>query len=117
LHNKQKGGWYPVIYIGMARGQKSGMKSRLSWHSKKKIDRRGNCLWTHFSAYEVWDNVTQAEIEELEGLFRAIYRKDPIVNPNNQQKGFKKLKKVRRPLKTWGVLDQAIVDPRPSKRR
>ncbi|GAF97179.1 unnamed protein product, partial [marine sediment metagenome] len=34
-------------------------------------------LWTHFSIFEVWENITENEIKELEGLFRQIYRKDP----------------------------------------
>lgn len=87
---------YNVVYIGMARGSKSGVKARLWSHSRKKKD-----LWTHFSVYEVWDNITQAEVEELEGLFRAIYRRDTLANRVNRQRGFKKLKRVVNPLKNW----------------
>lgn len=62
---------FDVVYIGMARGIKGGIKSRLRSHRRKKAD-----LWSHFSVYEVWDNITEAEVEELEGLFRHIYRRD-----------------------------------------
>jgi hypothetical protein len=50
----------------------------------------------------VWDNITEAEVSELEGLFRHIYRKDTRANPLNVQKGFKKLKRVgKKKLQDW----------------
>jgi len=94
---------YDVVYIGMARGQKYGVPGRIWSHTKKKKVR-----WTHFSVYEVWDNITKAEVEELEGLFRAIYRKDTQANQMNKQRGFKKLKSVQVKLENWktnGVVD------------
>ena len=82
---------YDLVYIGMARGLKSGIRGRLSKHSKRKRD-----LWTHFSAYEVWDNVTEKEVEELEGLFRHLFKYDSKANSLNIQKGYKKLLRIRR---------------------
>jgi hypothetical protein len=97
LKYNQKLRKYDVVYIGMARGEKTGVRGRLWTHAKKKPD-----LWTHFSVYEVWDNITKAEVEELEGLFRAIYRKDTQANRVNQQRGFKKLKRVQEnQLEKW----------------
>lgn len=88
---------YDVVYIGMARGTTSGAHSRLYAHSKSK---KG--AWTHFSLFEVWDNITEAEVAELEGLFRHIYRKDTKANPLNEQRGFKKLKTVgKKKLAEW----------------
>lgn len=52
-------------------------------------------LWTHCSVFEVWDNIRDEEIIELEGLFRHIYRYDTKANSLNVQRGFKKLRKVR----------------------
>jgi len=80
---------YDVVYIGMS---SSGIQGRLRSHlrSKRKAD-----LWSHFSVYAVWPNITDAEIRELEGLFRAIYRKDSTANRIAVQKGFKKLISVR----------------------
>jgi hypothetical protein len=78
---------YDVVYVGMAT---RGMKRRLRSHLKRKGD-----LWTHFSAFEVWDNVRDEEIVELEGLFRHIYRKDSGANALNVQRNFKKVAKVR----------------------
>ena len=42
-----------------------------------------------FSIFEIWDNIREDEIKELEGLFREIYKKDSSANKLNKQKGFK----------------------------
>ena len=90
---------YDVVYIGMARGTKSGAHSRLNAHRRS---RRKKDKWTHFLLFEVWDNITEAEVAELEGLFRHIYRKDVRANPLNVQKGFKKLQNVgKKKLEDW----------------
>jgi hypothetical protein len=39
-----------------------GMKSRLDSHAQSETKRD---LWTHFSIFEVWDNLTASEITEL----------------------------------------------------
>lgn len=75
----------------MAGGVKAGIKGRLRSHSIGSKSR----LWTHFSIFEVWDNITENEIKELEGLFRQIYRRDKRANKLNKQKQFNKLKRVR----------------------
>jgi hypothetical protein len=75
----------------------SGIRGRLDSHKRSKGD-----LWTHFSAFEVWDNIRDEEIVELEGLFRHFYRKDTSANKLNVQRRFKKLSKVRQNnLSTW----------------
>jgi hypothetical protein len=51
--------------------------------------------WTHFSVFEVWDNISDAEIEELEGLFRHFYKRDSKANKLNKQKGYQKMFKVK----------------------
>ena len=66
------------------------MRSRLRSHQQKKGD-----LWTHFSAFEVWKNIRDEEIVELEGLFRLIYRKDSRANSLNVHRGFKKAEIIR----------------------
>jgi hypothetical protein len=89
---------YDVVYIGMAAGMKTAsIRGRLRVHRRKK-----GKLWTHFSAFEVWDNIREDEIQELEGLFRHIYRKDARANKLNRQKGFKKLSNVRRKTEKEG---------------
>jgi hypothetical protein len=78
---------FDVVYVGMAR---KGMRGRLISHTKTK--RRE---WTHFSVFEVWENVRDEEIVELEGLFRHIYRLDRKANSLNRQKKFGKAFEVR----------------------
>jgi hypothetical protein len=80
---------YRVVYIGMSR---RGIKGRLEKHkrSASKSD-----LWNYFSVYLVWPSITDEEIVELEGLFRAIYRRDPKANRIAVQKSFRKLRGVR----------------------
>jgi hypothetical protein len=81
----------------MARGKASGIRGRLSSHNKRK---RG--LWSHFSAYEVWDNVREEEVEELEGLFRHLFRFDSKANRLAVQRGYKKLIRLRKKTaKIW----------------
>ena len=79
---------YNVVYVGMSAAGNSGhIKRRLKAHLRNK-----HGLWTHFSAFEVWDNIRDEEIRELEGLFREIYKDDSTANKLNIQGGFKKLK-------------------------
>jgi hypothetical protein len=91
---------YRVVYFGMAAaGRRGGIKGRLLRHTKSK---RKAAVWTHFSAFEVWDNIRDNEVAELEGLLRHIYRYDPEANKLNIQKGFKKARRVRQNnLKLW----------------
>ena len=85
---------YSVVYIGMAT---RNIRGRLLKHRLHKAT-----LWTHFSAFEVWDNIRDEEIVELEGLFRHFYKKDPEANRLNVQRGFKKIRKVRNnKLSSW----------------
>ena len=82
---------YDVVYVGMARGLKTGIAGRLGDHRRNK-----GGLWTHYSAFEVWDNITEKEVEELEGLFRHLYRFDSKANALNKQGSYKPLKLVCR---------------------
>ena len=101
LRYRKKLHMYDVVYIGMVGGTKgAGIRGRLRVHKRKK----GN-LWTHCSIFEVWDNIREEEIKELEGLFRHIYRKDTRANRLNRQKGFKKLSKVRRESQKTGWME------------
>src|SRR5690242_16198585 len=93
----QRGGkdCYQVVYVGMV--TTGSIRARLRSHRRKKQN-----LWTHFSAYEVWDNIRDDEIAELEGLFRHLYRRDPIASGLNKQRGFKPIRKVRhRSFEDW----------------
>ena len=78
---------YDVVYVGMAFS--GGIRVRLRSHRKKKAN-----LFTHCSIFEVWDNITKAEVEELEGLFRHFYRFDSRASALNRQRSYKKLKQI-----------------------
>jgi hypothetical protein len=71
---------------------RGGIRGRLLSHQRSK---RKGTLWSHFSAFEVWDNIRNEEVAELEGLFRFIYRNDSEANALNSQKGFKRASRVR----------------------
>jgi hypothetical protein len=97
LHNyNPKSEKFDVVYVGMA-AQRGGVRTRLGRHFRSKSKE-----WTHFSLFEVWDNVREEAIDELEGLFREIYRKDSSANRFNRQRRFKKLQSIRvRSCKNW----------------
>ena len=91
---------YDVVYVGMTNsGDGGGVRARLRSHKKRKAG-----LWTHCSVFEVWDNIRDEEVVELEGLFRHIYRHDAKANTLNVQRGFKKLRQVKdKNIENWGV--------------
>ena len=78
---------FSVVYIGLAT---VSMRQRLASHRRSKGTR-----WTHFSVFEVWENIRDDEIVELEGLFRFVYKKDHRASRLNVQRGFKKMREVR----------------------
>jgi hypothetical protein len=70
---------------------RGGIRGRLRSHRRKKKD-----LWTHCSVFEVWDNIRDDEIAELEGLFRHLYRHDSAASTLNKQRSFKAMTRVER---------------------
>lgn len=80
---------YQVVYIGMSN---TDVRRRLKKHTKSKKKRSE---WTHFSVYQVFDNLTREDVAELEGLLRTVYRKDKSANRLNLQKRHKRLSRVR----------------------
>jgi len=74
----------------MAARPKTGIQGRLKEHSGSE----DKTEWTHFSVYQVWENIRQEEVRELEGFIRHIYRTHKGVNSLNSQRSFKKLKKL-----------------------
>jgi phage-related protein len=102
LLEQKADGHYDVVYVGMSSGKKAGIYARLKNHrARKDID------WTHFSVFEVHDNITDQEIRELEGLFRHMYRKDTQANKYNKQLRHQPFEKIAVPGKSlkkpyWG---------------
>ncbi len=88
-----KRGKYRVVYIGVAgvtKVQKSGIASRLRSHHKKRKN------WTHYSFFEVHDNVSHDEIRELESFLLSIFRHDDRIGLENKQKSSKAFSKLRK---------------------
>lgn len=91
LYHK-KGNSFNMVYVGMSGKEARGrIKKRLLKHRQTK-----STHWTHFSYFEVWDNVSDLEIFELEGLFRQLYRFDLRANSLNKQQTHRPLTKVRK---------------------
>lgn len=91
---------YNVVYIGMAYGPNRGsIYTRLRRHNKGK---EGKDEWTHFSVFEVYDNILAEEIKEFEAIIRALYAEDRYANGLNRQKYSTKLKGARiKKLSDW----------------
>ena len=86
---------FDVVYVGMA--SRGGIRARLKNHRRKKAG-----LWTHFSVFEVWENIRDEEVRELEGLFRHLYRDDSRASPLNAARGYKAVRALRNnKLATW----------------
>jgi hypothetical protein len=86
---------YDVVYVGMAESG-SEIRARLNAHANGRRKRK---MWTHFSAFQVWPDITEAEMNELEGLFREVYPKDRRANALNRQKRRRRLQRVR--IRNW----------------
>ena len=68
-----------LVYVGMT---DAGAKGRIGRHAGSKKE-----AWSHCSIFEVWDNITQEQIVELEALLRHMLRRDSAANSLNIQKG------------------------------
>jgi hypothetical protein len=96
---------FDVVYIGLASEGAGGIRRRLRAHTRLKAGE-----WTHFSVYEVWDNIRHDEIVELEGLFRHIYRFDSHANRLNAAKSYRELGRVRRQSAAEGWMEGASAE-------
>lgn len=89
---REKRGSFEVSYIGVAGlklGGNGGVRGRLRGHRRHKKN------WTHFSVFEVHENVTREDIRELEVLLLGIFRDDHRIGLLNVQLGSSSLRKVR----------------------
>jgi hypothetical protein len=77
-----------ATYIGIA--GKGGIRGRLESHVRHKRN------WTHFSYFEVHDNISAEEIRELEALLLQVFRHDPRIRLSNVQTGSRKFYALRR---------------------
>lgn len=85
-----------VVYIGRSSvGENQGIGGRLLHHEKTKneITKKN---WSRFSAFEVWQNVSEEVIKELEALILHIYGRDGTANKLNIQKNLRFFRRIRR---------------------
>jgi hypothetical protein len=89
---EKSGSQYAVRYVGIGGlGNKSAIASRIKSHHKRKPG------WTHFSYFEVHDNISADEIREMEQLLLAIFADDSRIRLTNIQKGSRNFREARKP--------------------
>ncbi|TAK42869.1 MAG: GIY-YIG nuclease family protein [Betaproteobacteria bacterium] len=109
LYNNRSTTNHEVIYIGVAGLGKTGgggIQSRLRTHDRRIKNR------THYSFFEVHDNITSEEIRELEALLLGIFRDDPRIELANKQKGSRKLRLLRKATH-WIEAQPSVAADRP----
>ena len=77
---------YDVVYVGMAGKAEFGRDCVPPQEEEGPLD--------PLLVFEVWDNITHAEVKELEGIFRHIYRRDSRAAKLNVQRTFAKMKRL-----------------------
>lgn len=88
---------HEVVYIGVAgigKKGRSGIRGRLTKHNRRK---KG---WTHYSLFEVHNNVSREQIRQVEALLLGIFQHDPRIKLLNMQRGSKMLGRLGR-AKVW----------------
>lgn len=82
---------YEVRYIGIGgTGPKGGgINRRLRSHHRRKK------RWSHFSFFEVHDNISAEQIREIEALLLQIFRHDPRIKLANVQTGSRRFHQAR----------------------
>lgn len=87
-----------VFYIGVAgigATGGGGIRSRIKRHDLKFSKGK----WSHYSYFEVHDNVGRAEIRELESLLLTIFRFDARIKLANKHKGSRPFTQLRRAIR------------------
>ena len=96
LYQGDQSGHRNLMYVGMTAG---GAKGRIHRHSAgKKADK-----WTHCSVFEVWDNITDEQIRELEALLRHLLRLDATASSLNLQRGSSIFRRLRKESRTSDI--------------
>jgi hypothetical protein len=94
-HGRGKKKTFEVFYIGVGAISKktagSGIGGRIKHHASSESKRD---KWTHYSFFEVHDNISREEILELEKIFLWIFRHDPRIKLANVQLDSKTLKRL-----------------------
>ena len=83
---------FDVIYVGVGgTGQRSGVGARIWTH---KNDGK-KPTWSHYSVFEVHDNISGDEILELERFLLEVFKSDSqLINVRFGSKAFKEISKA-----------------------
>ena len=87
---------FEVFYIGVGgvkKDAKAGVGGRIRTHDLRKKSKNEDG-WTHYSFFEVHDNISREEILEIEQLFLRIFRHDERIKLDNVQLGSKIFKRL-----------------------
>jgi hypothetical protein len=95
LLKKRRGGKFDVVHVGVSA---SGIRDRLRQHARNQ-GRKGQ--WDYFSVFDVQPYVSSLTIEQLEELWKHIYRKGTRTNSLSLQQGLKKSIVKRTPIEEW----------------
>ena len=90
---------FEVTYIGVGGVQskhaKTGVGGRIRTHDKRTKEKKIK-NWTHYSYFEVHDNISREEIRQLESLLLTIFKHDKRISLDNIQHGGSALRKLSR---------------------
>jgi hypothetical protein len=96
-HRKRGKKNFEVTYIGVGgvKGKlaKSGVHGRIRTHDKRAKEKKIKD-WTHYSYFEVHDNISREEIRQLESLLLTIFKHDERIRLDNIQHGGSALRKL-----------------------
>jgi hypothetical protein len=95
LLKKKRDGKFDVVYVGVS---VSGIRDRLRQHAR---NHGRNGRWDYFSVFDVQPYVSSLTIEQLETLWKHIYRKSIKTNSLNIEQGLKNLIVKRTPIEEW----------------
>ena len=96
-HRKKDKKNFEVTYIGVGGVQskqaKTGVGGRIRTHDKRAKEKKIK-NWTHYSYFEVHDNISREEIRQLESLLLTIFKHDKRISLDNVQHGGSALRKL-----------------------
>jgi hypothetical protein len=95
LLKKRRGGKFDVVYVGVS---VSGIRDRLRQHARNH-GKKGQ--WDYFSLFDVQPYVSSLTIEQLETLWKHIYRRGTGTNSLSLQQGRTNLTVKRTPVEEW----------------
>lgn len=79
-----------LVYIGAGMGDQDGLKGQLQMHRNLQ-----HHAWTHFSIFQVWENIPKKQMKELAGFFRHVYRNTGYAKSVMETHEYKPLTRIK----------------------